>query len=342
MATQRHKILGNLRGANKEAQSRYMGDISRRERASNILRPHEVSGEYDAGRMLGTTLGTGFLRPITREDLRAFRLNIGVAGRQFKGGITAKTVIDMSLPEDREKANKEIRTAIPYQTNGGHIHFITNASPGSNVLRHHVHIELLNYGAAVASPGKLSELAKFLATGPLKLDCDCGRHTFWFRYIATIGRFNAGREETGYPKIRNPELVGVACKHVLRVMAALSSPSIRLQLEKIIQQGRNEVKRSSKLLTVKEADELAKEQERTAHFKRNQIESSKEKASRLAQQRAAKVMAGREKVKAVAAKKATPSRVAASQRQVMIHAAKLLQMGKITQAQHDMMMSAFK
>lgn len=59
--------------------------------------------------------------------------------------------------------------------------------------------------------------------GHLSFDCDCERHRYFFRYIATIGGFNAGRDETGYPKIRNPGLKGVACKHVLRVMAELQS-----------------------------------------------------------------------------------------------------------------------
>lgn len=273
--------LANLRGANKEAESRYLGDVARRERASNILNPNEVSGEYDAGRMLVTTLG-GQLRALTHEDLHAFRANVKAVGKKYRGGITAKSVIDLSLPGDRDRANVQIRTAVPVQTREGRVHFITNAGPDSEVTRHHVHIELLNWSAAVSSPSKTAEMAKFLASGPLKFDCDCGRHAFWFRYIATVGRYNSGRNETGYPKIRNPKLVGVACKHVLRVMQQLSAPAVRIQLEKMILKARGEVQRSSKVLTAKEAQEIAERQAKEANWKRNLVESSSERAQRIA------------------------------------------------------------
>lgn len=301
----RHRSVAGLRSANKEARARYTGDAARRQRASNILQPHEIAGDYDAGRMLGTTLGSDFLRPITHGDLEAFRANVATAGKAFKGGITAKDVINLSLPIDRERSNQQIRTAVPVQSLGGRIHFITNAGPESEVTRHHVHIELLSFMAAVSSPTKPGEASKRVATGPLKFDCDCGRHTYWFRYIATIGNFNAGRAETGYPKIRNPQLVGVACKHVLRVMVALSQPFIRVQIEKMIIKARDGIQRDAKLLTIKEADALARQQEKTAHHKRNTVESTAEKRTRLAQARAVKA--------AQEASRATPAAATAAQ-----------------------------
>lgn len=332
-------VLKNLRGANKEAQGRYLGDVAQRERAANILNPNEVSGEYDAGRTLLTTFGTGELRALTHDDLRAFRENVKRLGKAYKGGITAKTVVDHSRPEDRDKANSEIRVAVPVQSVDGRVHFITNAGPNSEVTRHHVHINMLNFAAAVASPSKMPELVKTLATGPLQFDCDCGRHKFWFRYIATVGRYNAGRLETGFPKIRNPGLTGVACKHVLRVMQQLSSPTVRIQLEKMITKARGEVGRSSKLLTAKEAQEIAARQQQEANWKRNLVESSSERATRLARSRAVETAAKRARSKVAAM---PPPKLAAEKRKFEMNARRLIELGVLTAKQVQAMLAKIK
>lgn len=273
-------VVTSARRANTEARGRYVGELAQRERASGILKPGEVAGEYNSARLLQTTLG-GQLRPITQEDLRTFRDNVRKLGKQFRGGITAKSVIDLSTKVDRDRANKEIHTAIPMQSVAGRVHFVTNSGPNSDVARHHVHIEMLNYSAAVSSPGKMPDVVKMLTSGPLKFDCDCGRHTFWFRYIATTGHFNAGRDEPGFPKIRNPKLSGVACKHVLRVMQQLNMPIIRTQVEKMIERGRNSLDRKGHAITKAEAQALAAQQAQQSHWKRNQVESGAEKRDRL-------------------------------------------------------------
>lgn len=328
--------LKNLRGANKEARGRYLGDVARRERAATILNPAEVSGEYDAGRMLQTTLG-GQVRHITLEDLRTFRANVKTAGKQFKGGITAKSVIDHSLPGDRDRANVQIRTAVPLQALGGLIHFVTNAGPDSDVSRHHVKVDLLNWSAALSSPSKPADMAKFVATGPLKFDCDCGRHTYFFRYIATIGKFNAGRDETGYPKIRNPDLVGVACKHVLRVMQTLSSPAVRIRLATWIEKGRGDVQRKAKVLSLKEAQEIADRQAKEANWKRNQVESSAERAQRLARAKAIQATSSKGGAASV-----TPAKLAKARRDFEANAKKLAAMGMLSPKQLAAMLAKIK
>nr|WP_319566286.1 hypothetical protein [uncultured Rhodoferax sp.] len=281
-------LKGGAQAANREASGRYLGELAHRERASDILSPSEVSGEYDAGRLLTTTLG-GQIRALTHDDLRTFRDNVKKLGKKFKGGITAKGVIDLSTKADRDRANDEIRTAIPMQSIGGRVHFVTNAGPNSDVTRHHVHIEMLNYNAAISSPGKLPELAKMLTSGPLKFDCDCGRHTFWFRFIATAGNYNAGRPENGFPKIRNPNLIGVACKHVLRVMVQLAMPITRMQVEKMIDRGRNSLDSKVQRLTKKEAEDIAKTQADQSHWKRSQVETAGEKKDRLIRAKSAQI-----------------------------------------------------
>lgn len=273
-------VVIGVRASNNEARNRYVGEMEHRERASGILQPGEVSGDYNSARLLQTTLG-GQLRALTHDDLRTFRDNVKKLGKKFKGGITAKAVIDLSTQGDRDRANKEIHQAVPMQSVGGRVHFVTNAGPNSDVTRHHVHIEMLNYSAAISSPGKMSEVVKALTMGPLKFDCDCGRHTYFFRYIATTGHFNAGRDEPGFPKITNPKLIGVACKHVLRVMQQLNMPLIRSQVEKMVERGRTSLDRKPQALTKKEAEDLVKQQAAQSHWKRNQVETAGEKRTRI-------------------------------------------------------------
>ncbi|PAU79219.1 hypothetical protein [Halomonas salipaludis] len=243
------RAIGRLSGSAGEARARARQDADERRAAPNILNPNEVRGDYDAGRLLMTTLG-GQVRPITADDLAMFRHNARMAGQRFKGGITARQVVDMSLFDDRKRARRQITTAVPTagrglrgsngQVSSLEVRFITNAGPDSDVSRHHVTVEFTGYQTAIASGAESPQRAAArLRKEGVRFDCDCGRHRYWFRYIATIGRYNAGRPETGYPKIRNPKLNGVACKHVLRVMAEIEGGSaVQAFLARAIAKGR--------------------------------------------------------------------------------------------------------
>lgn len=324
------QALRDFKGAPREAKGRYLGELANRQRAARILNPNEVAGEYDAGRLLSTTLG-GHLHAISHDDLRAFRQNVQTLGKRFRGGITAKAVIDASLPEDRERANAQIKMAVPLQSIGGRIHFLTNAGPDSDVTRHHVHIECMNFSAAVSTPKLVAEVVKEVAAGPLKFDCDCARHTYWYRYIATVGKYNAGRDETGFPKIRNPNLRGIACKHVLRVMQQLSMPIIRAEIAKMIEKARGNLERKPQVLTKKQAQDIANQQRESEGWKRNNIETTAEKRVRLAQQRAVQAVVSKQR--AAVPSKVTARTVQTAKRAFEQNARKLAAMGVITQAQ---------
>lgn len=331
------KFTQGGRAANKEAAGRYLGALAQRKKATNILNPTEVAGEYDAGRLLATTLG-GQIRAITQADLQTFRQNVKQLGKKFHGGITAKSVIDLSLPADRERANKQIRSAVPVQSLGGRMHFLTNAGPESKVTRHHVHIELLNYSASLSTPGKAADMVRLLTAGALKFDCDCERHRYLYRYIATVGKYNAGVVETGFPKITNPRLVGVACKHALRVMQALSHPTIKVQIEKMVEDGRASLDSKVRVLTKKQVKEIADQQAKTVDWKRSQIETTSEKANRLALARARAVKAETaitsRSVGVVSERKLTPSEKAIEEA-----AARLVVLGALTKKQYAAIIS---
>lgn len=249
--------IKKLAGSVSAAKALAKADQQRRENAPRILNPSEVRGEYDADRMLTTTLG-GVKRLMTIEDLVQFRKNAAVAGRNFVGGITARQVIDRSLTVDRDRARKEITWATPVMAQRNikgnlAVRFNTDASQRNGASRHYVLVEFLGYQNAVVSGAySASRAARGMAKEKIKFDCDCGRHTYWLRYLSTIGNYNAGRAETGYPKERNPNLVGIACKHVLRVMAEIEgSVYVHKFLERAIEKarldnGKTQIKASQK------------------------------------------------------------------------------------------------
>ncbi|KDB52033.1 hypothetical protein X805_24030 [Sphaerotilus natans subsp. natans DSM 6575] len=269
-----------------EAKARQREDLKQRKDAKGILDPNDVGGRYDAERGLLTTLG-GQLREITADDLRQFANHTQRLGKQFTGGITAKQIVDLSMPDRRRRANEEIRFAVPMEIKGNRIHFVTNAGPDSRALRHHVYVAFPSLGAVAASAGQTPALARRLAAGQVQIECDCEDWRYVFRYIATVGGYNAGRPETGFPKLRNPKLRGIACKHVLRTAHMLSQPAALMKIAQMIDLSRGTLDRNAtKRVTKAEAEEIAKQQAKQAAWKRMQVESSSEKRERLAAARA--------------------------------------------------------
>jgi hypothetical protein len=298
----------DLRGATAQARAIAKADAERRKTAApRILNPSDMQGEYDAARLLMTTLG-GQLREITADDLAAFRHNARAIGQRFKGGITPRQVIDLSTATDRQRAREQIHTAIPtaaraVKTNGRierlEVRFITNASKLHGATRHFVTVEFLGYPTAIAS-GALTpqKAAALMRKQGIRFDCGCGRHTFWYRHIATVGNYHAGRAEHGYPKIRNPQLTGVACKHVLRVMAEIEGGSqVQVFLARAIAKGRtNDDGKATIRQSQKEAERLAEKQAKRPKSRRATGDRDFERAARalVKQSRAATARPKRE------------------------------------------------
>lgn len=273
---------GGKAGFKQGASDRAKTDSERRhsdKAQAVILSVDDVKGRYDSSRALETTLG-GIKRTITGADLEAFRKNIETVRKAFKAGITADQVLDLSLDDDLKRAKEQIFAALPVRYKGDVLHFVTNASKESDVKQHYVTIKFLDLGAIATTPIALLTATMQVANGYLAFDCDCGRHTFWYRYISTIGGFNAGRAETGFPKIRNPNLHGVACKHVLRVMTALTQPLAISKIKEMVKIARHSALPLDKLpenqLSAKEVKEAAKRQLKKAHHEKNQVKRANE------------------------------------------------------------------
>ncbi|MEC7119806.1 MAG: hypothetical protein VXW65_07890, partial [Pseudomonadota bacterium] len=167
--------------------------------------------ESDFNKLLATRLN-GQSRPLTLDDLKAFERHIKQHAQTYQGGIRLTEVINHSLDADIQRANEQIKHAHLWRFQGDELNYVTNASANSVDKRHFVNIELLDLKALASQPiggtptekrRQYRELIKtMIETGKIKFDCDCGRHTFWYRYLASVGGFAHGRVETGYPKIR--------------------------------------------------------------------------------------------------------------------------------------------
>ena len=303
-----------------------------------LLNPDEVSGGYDATRLLTTTLG-GVVRPITQEDLRQFRENIRRAGAKFKGGITAKQVIDLSLKIDRERSNEQIRTAIPVSEAGDVIHFVTNAGPTSIDTKHHVFVQFLGFSAAVASPKPPEKAVLEVLKGKVRLDCNCGRWRYFLRYVATIGNYNYKLGEHNFPKLKNPSLAGVACKHLLRVNAMiLQSPTLKNYIVQMIKRARTveeSRRRDHKVIDQKQlAEQLASERSRQHKVKTTE-EKLAERKPKSKQAQVKVVAAAAAKAKARQAKAVDKTRAA-----TVANFQKLMALGAITQDQYNAMVKS--
>lgn len=199
---------------------------------------------------------------LTRQDLQRFQRKVqdlqqDLTANKIVGGITPSAIISRSRAIDIRRAEQEIHTvqAVKFDKNGV-MTFRTNASKKHGATHHVVQVQFLNFQAAL-NAGKLTNafLDEYLKSA-VKFDCDCGRHRYWYRYVATVGGFAHGKPETAFPKIRNPELTGLACKHVVRVMHTLArNPAKLRQAAKLhITRFRQNPNQVAKTLTKKQAD----------------------------------------------------------------------------------------
>lgn len=310
--------LGKIRGHVGQANRRADADAAQRAAAekaprSVILGKNDVQGEWDASRVLTTTLGGHGERALTSDDLATFRRNMELAQKKFNGkGITAQQVINLASSRalryvdgesDIDKAKREIRMSAPVSAMGGDVRFITSAGENSKVTRHHVLIRFTEFAKAAnklmpresKDTQSAKEVAGWLRKQKLAFDCDCERHRYFLRYVAQIGGFNAGRPEHGFPKIRNPNLKGVACKHVLRTMAEIESSTAVLNFL---------TKHMEKVRT--SANSTAKTQKSQEAFDKETNGKKRPSTIKTSAQRKADANKAKEALAAIAAAKSAP------------------------------------
>ncbi len=208
--------------------------IATRQQAKGTLTPAMLRKHLVSGAPLGLLYGVkpdGM--PFTVEDLKQFDRRAHKIRSVFKAtqkGVRADQMIGASRAIDIERSRQQIKSATLYRIfnskEGVLLHFKTPASDHSKYQSHQVKVRLDEWNDWLTTSLPFTKAAKNLLAGRVSFDCDCGRHQYWYRYVATIGGFAVSPLENAYPKIRNPKLTGACCKHVLRVLAALKGPVI--------------------------------------------------------------------------------------------------------------------
>lgn len=212
-------------------------DIEAGERLNNrqlasLIKSAKSRAGISASELLEFTLGdtkrnNELKKTMNAAVLDAYLANVKAASSKFLGGITPTDVINQSRREDINRANTQIFLASVFKRQGNIIKFVTNAGIGSPDTHHYVSVQLLDYPGLLLGRNRapsVVDVKKAVIDGKINFDCDCGRHRYWYRYLATVGKYNFGIDENRYPSTRNPKLTGVACKHALRVMKHLMSP----------------------------------------------------------------------------------------------------------------------
>ena len=219
------RLFNKIRKAKSEKRRSAVGTLT-----PAVMRKHLASGApldllYGVNRD-----GTAF----TTDDLKKFDKKAQATRKKYgagKRGVRIDQLIKASRSVDIERCKSDIRTARFYRifnsADGVKLHFQTSASPGSEYTHHQVIVRLDEWGDWLTSTLPFNQAAQRILNGRISFDCDCGRHQYWYRYLATIGGFAVKPLEYSYPKIRNPKLTGACCKHVLKVFIAMRGPAVQ-------------------------------------------------------------------------------------------------------------------
>lgn len=278
----REKMLlgGKFASSQNQRQSEQRKSRAAAEKISKpiLLRPNDLSGDWDGARALKTTLNGKKNEEITDEIIAAFKKNIetiqkhlGVQGIDSKQGITPFDVLDFALDKDLTRAEKEIFFCAPFSRKGDVQRFMTNASQQSKHNRHYVDIQFLAFNELTSQDTKPKLTRQFMASTRIKFDCTCEHHQYRRRYIATIGKYAYGEQENAYPKWTNPNLIGISCKHVLRVMqfitSALGVNYLQLEVDKV----RKGYVDKASTQTASKIKKRLEHQEKISHHQKQQI-----------------------------------------------------------------------
>ena len=225
-----------LKDAVKDIES---GERLTNKKLESLVASAKTKAGISANELIEFTLGDTkrnreLKKTLNAAVLEAYVANIKAAANKFIGGISPQDVINHSRLEDIKRANTQIHLASIFKRQANVIQFYTNAGIGSKDTHHYIYVQLLNYPELITGRTRapsVIDVKKAVIDGKIRFDCDCGRHRYWYRYIATVSKYNYGIDENRYPSTRNPQFTGVACKHVLRVMKYLMSPHMIAKIQ---------------------------------------------------------------------------------------------------------------
>lgn len=93
-----------------------------------------------------------------------------------------------------------------------------------------VKIQLVEYPTLLRMDDLLTtDKVRLAIVGDLKVHCNCKAFLYWgYDYITTQLDANTKGKQTIFPKVRNPLLEGVCCKHIYRAMKRFGSYWLRI------------------------------------------------------------------------------------------------------------------
>lgn len=214
------KAFAKVKKANAQQRVDAVGTLT-----PKLLREHLESGQ-DLVLAYGRK---GHTITYTIQDLLSFKKHIERKQSRNKidiKGVPLLKLENTSWQEDKKRMRQQIKNATLYKFYNNILSFQVTASGESKAAYHQVKIRLEEWYDNLVTPISWLVAARNVAVGRMSFDCTCGRHQYWFRYLATIGGFALKPFEKDFPKIRNPRLGGCCCKHVLKVLQQLKSPSV--------------------------------------------------------------------------------------------------------------------
>ncbi|HGF7152614.1 TPA: hypothetical protein AB5C39_000712 [Vibrio mimicus] len=236
------ELTKNVRAQDKDFNERRRNQKGERQYARRTLTPAAIREAIRTGDLpiyhsvlLGSKQGGD---PFTIEDMRAFDKARKATSQKWgrTRGAPLDQLIVASRQIDVQRANTEIKVARLYKIRADLLHFNVTASGKHGEDSYQVRIRLENWMEELTQTQRSWIAAvKRILLGNVSIDCQCGRYQFWYRYVATAGNFAIAPYEKDFPKIRNPQLTGCCCKHQLKALAALKSPTIQAQLAKQLQ-----------------------------------------------------------------------------------------------------------
>ncbi|HHO0939052.1 TPA: hypothetical protein ACRTTK_003088 [Aeromonas hydrophila] len=227
-------------------------NTERRRDGKRTLRPGQLSRKsvQDLVRLGKKQDGTEF----TVDDLKRF----DKLRKQYKkrgGGLPGVTYAELvaksaesrvDRASNRSKDRRGVSQAQLLKLRANVATIKVKASDISDHQHHKVDIRFEEWdgqmGDADGSDRGYAKAARKACAGRMSINCSCGDHQYRYRYMATLGNYCLSPpKEFAYPKITNPNLTGLACKHVLLAATMLQSVtwSSRLGLEMARQARRN-------------------------------------------------------------------------------------------------------
>lgn len=291
----RKSVVVNAQKGLAEKKQWFLDADKVRANAKHLLKPSDIlDGKDDSGSLIGymTRQPNGEYRQITIQDLIQFEKQANKLRHKWKKGIRAKDIVSLSTSKpsrmeesDFDKAKKQIHAAVPIATKAGELKFSTNSGPNSDRDRHYVTVRMLNFPAAVSAASPPEKIIKDVLEGPLQIGCTCGQWRFVYAYMATVGGYGLEEHrETAFPKIKNPTLTGVACKHIVKVASVLyQSPTIKGFVTRLITVERDKTQSKLKRNAMAEMKDLEASMAKE-HWHQKTIRTEEEKRAKRASQ----------------------------------------------------------